>query len=58
MPADTKTTVDSVVVRLIKPHIHAGKAYKAGEDLQLPGTLVPWLVAQGVIAPPAARSST
>ena len=38
---------------LLRPHIHAGQAYRAGEHLDLPNETARWLIAQGVATPVA-----
>lgn len=38
-------------IELLKPHIHAGQRYAAGERLDLNETSARWLIAQGVARP-------
>lgn len=40
-----------ITVELVKPHTHAGKAYQAGDSLNVSPALAEWLRAQGVVAP-------
>ena len=37
---------------LKRPHTHAGKAYLAGERIDVEATAADWLIAQGVATPP------
>lgn len=39
---------------LKRPHTHAGKAFHAGERIDVEATTADWLISQGVAAPDAA----
>ena len=38
---------------LKRPHTHAGKAFQAGDRIDVEATTADWLIAQGVAAPDA-----
>jgi hypothetical protein len=39
---------------LKRPHTHAGRAYQAGERIDVNARTADWLIAHGVVAPDAA----
>lgn len=40
-----------LTVELVKAHTHEGKAFKAGDALNVSPAVAEWLRAQGVVAP-------
>lgn len=42
---------------LKRPHTHAGKAFQAGERIDVEATTADWLIAHGVAAPDAVPQS-